>query len=520
MTTDGSAYLHPSWGSFTTVGNIPDGTVFQIKAGTTYTSSLGGYIYLKDFYKSGYTNVTFQSGASWGVGDHATFDFSGCTNSGLGMFLTQIEGMRLINLNFLNAPWDGVYCKEYGSGLPTPNLYFANLNFTNCGCYLTNRTSDVGASEGDLNVRFSQNVTVTNCSFAGNSNCMNGLVFGDLHMPVTDALVVNCESFGHWGNPALGAGLDDIGIGFRALDSTVTYSNCFSHDNQKGFDLGSHGDSNYSGYIVMNSTSSDNWGWGINMVGQGGASQGPYPYPTNSYNYQINNLIISNGVAGSRVYGSCQYIHLIHNVYERNGWNTTDGGSDTSHISINPDDLDGKGPLVAHVYNNLFGNGLGSYLYVDRVNSDTNQFTLDMDSNSYQQGTERQFSVWNEYGEAGQPTAYFSYGTNGPGHASGNWYSWYRWDATPPPRGGAGHLNCDAHSKGTGCGDQTPPPLDANYMPTNSFSGVNLSTMPWYTPKMAYDRDGVQRISWTIGAHEFVPMIRYFPPLNLRVVAH
>ena len=73
-----------SWGggAVSTSNRVPAGTVFKLKSGSTYTSSIGGVIWIEPtFYQaasaSNYT--VFQADQTWGPGGAVVFDGNGST---------------------------------------------------------------------------------------------------------------------------------------------------------------------------------------------------------------------------------------------------------------------------------------------------------------------------------------------------------------------------------------------------------------------------------------------------------
>jgi len=104
-------------------------------------------------------------------------------------------------------------------------------------------------------------------------------------------------------------------------------------------------------------------------------------------------------------------------------------------------------------------------------------------------------------------TCIINYGTGSPGKASGVWYTWYGCSTTVPSKG-TGHYHQDAHSKGTGATDITLPPFvdvtNHNYALTTSYAGNSLTAKSWYIPEMGLDRNNAPRVSWDVGAYEYV----------------
>jgi hypothetical protein len=494
---DGTANLNTSWGSFTTTARIPDNTTINIKCGTTHSSANGGFVWLAStssgFYGNGYTNLVIQADTTWGTGTTATLDGTGMT-IGIGLILMQIDGVTLRGLSIWNSPVGGIQAKEKaGNSEALTNLVFDGMTFFNNGTsYLTDLD---GSGDGQLNIRKGYGVTISNCVLNGNNNFINGVLLGDDDKSV-QGVVVDSTAYNHRGDPID----NDAGIGFKSLNGRLTFRNCISRENLKGFDLGEQRglDAGSGGspldilYKVINCTSRSNR-WGINFNGSADA------YPGTITWYAINNLIADNGDTGMDTYAAPHQLFVVHNTFENNGALTTVWNG--SHFSTTPNDTNDLAAIHTYLFNNVFRKQPGpAGTLLNKYHGPANDFTLTSDYNSYQQSGSEPFCVWSAY--YGPPSATYNYGVNGPGHASGDWYTQYA-NSTTPPAKGIGHYRSDAHSKGTGADDPTLPPLDASYVPTNNYTGLNLSTQPWYIPEMGIDRAGRARTGWDIGMYEF-----------------
>jgi hypothetical protein len=178
---------------------------------------------------------------------------------------------------------------------------------------------------------------------------------------------------------------------------------------------------------------------------------------------------------------------------------------------LNPDGVseNAAGHIEDYLYNNIFYKptaGAGSNNFQMKFfKSTVSDYSLMSDYNSWVQNTLEVFTMWGANSGSDQ-TCNFNYGTNGPGHSSGNWYAQYGC-TTSPPANGTGHYHQDAHSKGTGATDTTLPPFTNvkgnDYTLTAHYAGTNLSTQPWYIPEMGTDRNRKTRTNWDIGAYEY-----------------
>ena len=131
---------------------------------------------------------------------------------------------------------------------------------------------------------------------------------------------------------------------------------------------------------------------------------------------------------------------------------------------------------------------------------------IDSDYNSWVQRSGEEFCRWGYY-TTDQKS--YSYGSNGPGHNSGDWYTYYGHTSSAPSNGALGHHHADAHSKGTGASYTTLPSfldvVNHDYSLASSYPGVDLSSKSWYIPEMGRDYNGNPRTIWDMGAFEAVP---------------
>lgn len=512
--TDGTASLRTSWGSISGSTRVSDNTTINIKCGTTHTSANGGFVWLQSassgFYNTTYTNLIIQADPSWGTGTTATLDGTGMT-IGIGLILLQIDGVTIKGLSIKNSDVSGIQAKER-AGAELSDLVFDGLTFFNNGkSYLTDLA---GSGDGQLNIRKASNITVSNCALHGNNVFVNGIMMGNDHMAVS-GLVVNCTATHHRGDLVD----DDSGIGFKALNGTLTFRNCTSTGNLKGFDLGEQSgfDAGPGGtpvnilYKVLNCTSRFN-NWGINFNGSADV------YPGTITWYAINNLITDNADTGMNTYSAPHNLYVVHNVFENNGFNPRGAPLyNGSHFSTTPNAATDVAPIHVYLFNNIFrrqkaGGGTDNTgVLLNKFDGANVDFSFTSDYNSYQQsGANSVFCLWSAY--SGNPYyEQYDFGVDGPGHPSGNWYAHYS-ATTIPPAMGSRHFHNDAHSKGTGAADTTLPSLDASYVPTTPYPGLNLSTQPWYISEMGLDRSGNQRTTWDIGAYEYGSVSTDPPP--------
>jgi hypothetical protein len=288
-------------------------------------------------------------------------------------------------------------------------------------------------------------------------------------------------------------GDNDGGIGAIAFNSQITFTNILSRNNFKGFDLGEvNGGANNIEYILINNTATSNQ-YGMNLNGKGGVYSGTVNW------YLINNIITTNAINGIYMYAGPWNAHIVHNtVYANNAGNAFSGGNIRSG-----NDNSERQIINAYLYNNAFikpRTRQNYYTHFFDRDLDSDGYSLDSDFNSWVQNASENFAAW--AGSEGAPdNTSYAYGANGPGQASGNWYSRYSGDTTPPTNGATGHFHCDANSV------TNLPPFNAidtlDFTLTEAFPGTDLSSKPWFHPLMYVDRAGRTRTSWDIGAYEF-----------------
>lgn len=511
-----TGYLNAAWGAITTSARLTDNTDIRIKAGTAHTSGAGNYVWLTGasggFYDYGYTNFTIETDQTWGTGTQSTIDGAGMS-AGIAVILKTIDGVTLRNITIINSPVNGIQDKEKaGSNAPVTNSNYISLVLSNNGTAIA--TDTAGAGYAHINIRNGQDVTISNCLVNGNQQYINGVLFGDNHKRVGNGIVV-ANTITNLKGDVSG---NDTGIGMKAFNSSALVLSNDLRFNLKGFDGGEQSgyDANPDGspasilYKVIGNTVTSNQ-WGCNFNGPGGS------YSASILFYAINNVIEDNGIAGLNVYAAPHEVCIVHNRISRNGYNSTwaspkfnngqiistaNGASDTNRIrmhcynNIIRDQLAGTGNTNTPIFQN-------KRLYL------TNDWALDSDFNYYEQGSSN--TMFAIIGSSGALTATFTFGANGPGNASGNWFDWYATSTSTLTHAGTGHFHADANSRGTGAADTTPPPFDGSLQLTNSYPGSNLSTQSWYIAEMGIDRNGVARTSWDLGVAEFIPVYSESP---------
>jgi len=346
-----------SWG-LSTINNskkVSAGTTFMIKKGSTHNNSNGGMIWIDNTYYSQNANaanpIKFTVDPDWGSG-MVTINAANISvpSNYAVVFINAIngvvfDGLAADGIKLQNSPEYGM--RFYGSS-PIQDISVKSVTFFNNN---TNYVSQSGVSIAHLRIDSASGVTVDHCVFDGNGNRGNGFFGGESHVWIKNATVSNSEA-----RNINGTFSDSDGVGFKALNSQVTFINNVSHNNYKGFDLGEDaGDNVVITYKVINSTAHFNT-FGINM----NSSLSPSYSGAVNY-YIINCLVYDNSIAGTNAYAGPYNLYVIHNVYANNGSDTGDYGR--ANIQAGPDmGFVDTTPINIYFYNNAFykpagGNG-------------------------------------------------------------------------------------------------------------------------------------------------------------------
>ena len=482
-------------GTFSTSSKVPVGTLFLVKSGTSWTTNDGGRINITSSWydnASAASPITIRVDTNWGSGP-VTFDFLGITVP-IGGFLVQRDGIYIdggarTNLIVKNSPLRGIHYKEQaGSVVSLNDCGVSGVKFINNGTSPTDNSSGAGVAQLEF-VR-ANGVTVLDCEFdGGGTNWANGLILGESGMGVTSCMVSNCAAYSHFGTTAG----NDTGIGFKSFNGQVRFYSCVASNNLKGYDLGEQtGAGTNIFYRVINGTMASNI-WGITMSDKSAARAGTHT------NLVLNCLLSSNQNNGVWNYGGPFTSIFAHNTFQGNG-----GASNQNSASIRVGNDNGERQVInVYMYNNIFhkpaGRGnINVHYYSQDLDSDG--LSIDSDYNAWIARAGENFGYW-AGAEGTSDNQTYLYGANGPGQ-SGNWYSFYSYSATAPTNGATGHFHCDLHSRATGGVDSTEPSLSADLVLTASYGGVNLSGQAWFLPEIGYDRAGVYRTTWDMGAFE------------------
>jgi hypothetical protein len=498
--TGNTAYVSASYGGGT-IGpsaKVAAGTVFKLKSGTTHDSSNGGRVRIDPAYYATTATlanpITFQRDMTWGSGV-VTFDGTGIAMDGSGNALIEIldlggiafDGVTTNGIVIRNSERTGLFqyldTITYAEGC---SLQFCQF-YGNGTDYPTDGAGGSGAGQfyaggGSGVIRTIGGLRLTSCEFDGAGLFFNGVALGQSDQRVTNAIVANCTAHSHRGSDPT-----DVGIGFKAQNSQITYTNCVSFGNDKGFDNGEEGafDSWEITYKLIACTVSSNSTLGMGFSGSQRGSQ-----TTKIHWYVMNCLVYDNtNGPGIKAYSSPYNLFITGCTLQNN----------TPNVMAHHDGITETNSLIrVHIWNSAlyqpryidnysFGNFDLGY-WTDRMTT----YALDMDYNSYAQNNTENFSVWGSYG-SGSDYHNFTHGANGPGHTNGNWYAFKGW-------------HNDANSKGTGCAVTNLPPFrnaaTRDYRLTASYPGANLATNVWYIPEMGFDFAGKPRTTWDIGAFE------------------
>ncbi len=504
-TLDGLNWQTLDYGQGKVNKNLPikPGTVLAIKRGTTHTSANGGFIWINDyFYAGGATSrnpISIVAADAWGYGS-VTFDGL-LIPATVSLIIIQQDGIRMDGrgadgICVKNSAQGGLMIKEKaGGGASVDQCALVQMRFFNNGWSFL--TDFAGAGSGQVNVRRANGLRIDKLNLDGNSNYINGVLLGDNHRSVINALVVNSKAYNHKGDPVS----NDAGIGFKALNSQVEYRGDISRNNLKGWDLGEQqGDNVDITYKIINSTACNNT-WGANM---NCAATAIYTGAVNFY--VINSLLYANTAHGMNVYSGPFNLHVVHSVFANNG-DPTSTYKASGHLRVTPDTLRDDGAIRAYLYNNIFYKAAHTALTTSYFNSGTNFVSVDSDYNAFVQGGTELFCRWAYY-NSGQARD-FAFGVNGMGNPLGEWARFYGDDTVQPASAMTGHFGCDTHSKGTGAEDPTLPMFvdvaHYNFRLQVHYPGASLEAQPWFIPEMGYDTMGIKRVAWDMGAFEVTP---------------
>ncbi len=505
-----SGWQRAVWGSpvvFDSARKVPPGTTFMLKMGTVHDASNGGGIWIdKTYYSESATEndpISFVADPSWGSGS-VVFNGTGM-DIGISVILIRVNGVKIDGsfprgIVVGDCLLGGIQVKEKPDGSAVSDIRMSDMYFHNNG--QAYQTDTAGAGDGQLNLRNVDNFAVKDCEFDGNHNYINGLIIGDNNKEGI-GIVSDTVAYNHKGDESG----NDCGIGFKAFNSQVTFSNCSSYDNLKGFDLGEQdGRGRDIVYKVLGSVARDNV-WGINMN-----SAGDPAYSGEVKFYIIDNLVYDNSFHGSNIYAGPFDLFMAHNTYAHNGEDTS-SGKYRGNLAITaasglPDET---AEVNVYLYNNIFYKPGGHTNYVNTNFADDkgDNFNFYSDYNSWvQDGGHANGEYFARWSFTKSPACDFGYGADGPGHGSGSWYSDIGCSGVTYSTLAIGHKGADEHSKGTGAADPSQPlfkdAANHDYTLTSSYAGTDLSQKSWYIPEMGVDRNKNTRSGWDIGAYEYV----------------
>ncbi len=436
-----SAYLHASWGSVTPSNKVQPGTTIYLRPGTLYNSSLGGAISIRGdssgFYSSGATAsnpIRITPDPTWGSGA-VVFDAGamGLTPNDTMGFITilGVNGVTIdggsTGITIQNTGNSAIRVRATAQALnpQQSNFVFNNLTFLGNG---VNTDANFGVAEADINVSDSQNVAISNCISdgalsAGGVTNQDGFLIGDYNNRNLNVAFSNCVSRNRSKDESAN---NNHGIGFKALNSQVVYTNCQSYNQNKGWDNSDHcyvnGCQNQPNMqvAVIDSVAHDNV-YGINMNYVGVSQAPPSPGPVPAQFWIINDLVYSNSGQGSDIYAGPYNVYVVGSVYDSNGGtNGVKTMFESANLAITSDYASGSSPVYdtypinAYVYNNIFYEPYGAqyfegYWWIDRSN-----FNWYSDYNCFVERTAGDnFAIWAGYnGSTPTEIATFAYGSS------------------------------------------------------------------------------------------------------------
>ena len=495
-----TGWQETEWGSpavFSSGSKVPAGTTFKIKSGTQHDSTDGGRILVDSTYYdngSSGSEIVFQRDSSWGAGA-VTIDGTSIAFADVADALFDVTQRDYIQIDGVSS--GGIIIRDAttmglrGQGTSQASQQTGpDVNYVNFINNTTSRTS--GQASGNYaQLRFMRvkNATINHCNFDGDSNYTNGMLMGDDDNNCTNIAVNNSKSYNH--SPPDD---QDSGFGFKAEDSTVTWTNCEAYSNYKGWDSGGedNGEAETITYIHVNCKAYDNTAFGF-------ANSTMHQY-TATFKY-INCLIYGNGSAGINIYGDDEYdqahtltAYIIHSTFYDNGGEANlrygpNGCSDTAIV------------FKLYMYNNIFhkpasGSAANTLLYYNPVSNSS--LYADYNSYTYRSADTELFNHWGYANNCGNTEKTFTYAALPEGNTGAAWYT-----DEDQSGAGTGHYQCDLNSV---VGD--PGLVDEasdNFTATASTpAGTDISGQGWYDAgTMGTDINGNTRSSWTMGAYEY-----------------
>jgi len=499
-----TAFVTLSYGSGTIVSNsvkVQASDNLMLKRGTVHDSTDGGKVLIDTTYYVNTANttnnpITLKPDITWGSGP-VEFNGTGMTlgGGGWGLIHIKVNGVVVDGVSGTNgiivafSPYDGISGFPIGSDIQGPTI--RHVFFGTNGTTYTPGFDD--ASAANIQLIRSHGGVIADCVIMAGQSSFEGVCLGENHLSCYDYIVTNVTV-------ADLNGVDDGGIAFKAFNSQVQFLNCTATRCYKGFDLGEqNGDGSNILYKVVGGISYSNV-YGMNFNGPGAAYAGTVNF------YAINCTIYTNASTGIYVYAGPYNLHIIHNTLFNNGLN---GNFDDCNVRCENDGVE-RNFINSYIINNIFYKPAGNQNYYNlyfKKDFEADGMNLTMDNNSWTRRSTESFAKWAVNNPLPDNTIY-DYGTDGPGHASGNWWSWYSGDTVAPTNGRLGHFHADAYSVGTGASDTSLPPF-ANYPTdlrfTHTYSGTNISSRSWFTAEMGFDANGRARTTWDMGALEFDP---------------
>ena len=189
---------------------VPAGTVFKLKSGSTHDSTNGSVIWIRrdssGIYASDATAadpILFQRDTTWGSGA-VTFD-----GSGMGLTAANAEAIILVitdGIKFDGVTSRGITIQNSGvNGLRVKDQGWDDTkDFALNYVYLYNNGTSIadyeaGAGVAGVHVRQANGVAITNCEALGNSQKINGFLFGEYSQASTATTVTNWSATGFLG---------------------------------------------------------------------------------------------------------------------------------------------------------------------------------------------------------------------------------------------------------------------------------------------------------------------------------
>ncbi|MEN8129069.1 MAG: hypothetical protein ABFS45_02500 [Pseudomonadota bacterium] len=316
------AWLRTAWGAITNSNKIQAGDVIELKAGTTFNSSIGGKVLINsEFYENGIFNkpIIIRVSSTWGEG-HTQIDAQGINLSKYSAFIS-VESRNNVHLSGANESRLLQVKNIKGEGVWGISLW-GTKDDKQKGIHLS--YTEVSHSDyGGVTIGYSDNWLVSKARSHHNKSI--GFDVGGINDQHADnGEYRDTEAFANGTK-----GSTDIAHGFGLYGATnITYRRCKAYANVRdGFDFGTVGNDKASNAMVIQSIAFDNGedGFGVNGAYDAAGVDNTFTY--------IRSIAYNNNQTGWNIYGGADAF-LYHVISHHNGSQKYFGGNFMIYSSI------------------------------------------------------------------------------------------------------------------------------------------------------------------------------------------